>query len=92
MAGREEPIEVKEGSARTHLPFYETCPICEDSALVIFEHKKANATVAEGRLRTQDVDVQIVQGCESCSETLVVLTVPQFISYFDQIACGVYVV
>lgn len=50
------------------------CSHCDSRNLSWFCQMHNKSEVAEGRLRTNDVDAQFVLGCDECSETLQVLT------------------
>jgi len=50
------------------------CSNCGGSNLSWFCRTQNRSDVQEGRLRTNDVGVQFVQGCDDCSETLQVVS------------------
>lgn len=50
------------------------CSNCDSSNLTWFCRTHNQSDVQEGRLRTNDVSVQFVLGCDGCSETLQVVS------------------
>jgi hypothetical protein len=56
------------------IPTITHCPECQSKSLSWQTHNKIASGVQQGRLNSNDIQCQLVLGCNSCSETLSIIS------------------
>lgn len=65
-----------------------SCRECGSKGLVWSTHNQSDSMVPEGRLRSSEVKCLFVLGCESCSETLAILSADSVAAYLTGVGAS----